>query len=89
MPNLTTLTHRETEIIRLIADGKRNSEIATSLHITINTVETHLRNIYSKLDIRTRTEATRWYWQRQRIQGTNELSITFTQIHSGFSENRA
>jgi NarL family two-component system response regulator LiaR len=66
MPNLTTLTHREVEIVQLIAGGKRNSEIATVLHITIHTVETHLRNIYSKLEIRTRTEAARWYWQHDQ-----------------------
>lgn len=70
VPNLTILTQRETEIVRLIADGKRNSEIATTLHITIHTVETHLSNIYSKLDVRTRTEAARWYWQHQQLQRT-------------------
>lgn len=68
MPNLTTLTHREAEIVRLIAEGKRNNEIATTLHITVHTVETHLRNIYGKLDVRTRTEAASWYWQQRHIQ---------------------
>ena len=66
--DLTSLTHRETEILKLIADGKRNAEISATLHITVHTVETHLTSIYSKLAIRTRTEAAKWYWEHSRKQ---------------------
>jgi DNA-binding NarL/FixJ family response regulator len=74
MAQFTTLTPRETDILSLVATGKRNSEIATTLDITVHTVETHLRNIYNKLHIRTRTEAACWYWQYRQPQETPILS---------------
>jgi DNA-binding NarL/FixJ family response regulator len=67
----TSPTHRELDILNLIAMGKRNSEIAATLHITVHTVETHLSNIYSKLTIRTRTEAARWYWEYSQKQSAH------------------
>lgn len=51
-----TLTPREMEVAQLAAQGKRNSEIACDLHISKPTVETHLKHIYRKLNIRSRTE---------------------------------
>jgi len=54
-----TLSPREMEIARLVAQGKRNSEIARDLHISIRTVETHLYNIYAKLEVRSRVELAR------------------------------
>lgn len=54
-----TLTPRETEVAHLVAQGKRNAEIARDLHISIRTVETHLSNIYEKLDVRSRVELAR------------------------------
>jgi DNA-binding NarL/FixJ family response regulator len=53
------LTPREMEIAQLAAKGKRNSEIAHDLHISVRTVETHLTNIYAKLGVRSRTELAR------------------------------
>ncbi len=58
---LFTLTEREEEILRLIAAGKRNREIAESLFITGNTVSTHVKSILSKTSSATRTEAARKY----------------------------
>ena len=52
------LSEREREILSLVAGGASNKEIAESLVISINTVKVHLRNIYSKLDISSRSEAT-------------------------------
>jgi DNA-binding NarL/FixJ family response regulator len=52
-----SLTSREVEVIELIADGKRNKEIAASLGIKNDTVEAHLRNIYWKLRVNDRTAA--------------------------------
>ena len=46
------LSQRETEVLRLIASGKINKEIAGELHISLNTVLTHRKNITSKLDIK-------------------------------------
>jgi len=54
-----TLTPREMEVAQLAAQGKRNSEIARDLHISVRTVETHLTNIYAKLGVRSRTELAR------------------------------
>lgn len=51
-----TLTPREMEVGQLAARGKRNSEIARDLHISVRTVETHLANIYGKLNVRSRAE---------------------------------
>jgi len=51
------LTLKETAIIRLVADGKSNKEVARLLAITDNTVETHLRRIFQKLETRNRTQA--------------------------------
>jgi DNA-binding NarL/FixJ family response regulator len=54
-----TLTPREVGVIELVAEGKRNKEIAATLGITEDTVESHLRNIYLKLNVSERTAAVR------------------------------
>jgi len=51
------LSDREIEVLQLIAEGLTNSEIAFRLYLTLNTVETHTRNIYAKLGVHTRTQA--------------------------------
>jgi DNA-binding NarL/FixJ family response regulator len=51
------LTARETEILRLISDGRANSEIAESLHIGLGTVKGHIRDILEKLSAADRTQA--------------------------------
>ena len=54
------LTRRESEILRLVADGKPNQGIARDLWITEQTVKYHVSNIYRKLGVANRTEASRW-----------------------------
>ncbi|MFD1315142.1 LuxR C-terminal-related transcriptional regulator [Namhaeicola litoreus] len=49
------LTLRELELVKLIANGHRNKEIADQLHISIGTVKSHLTNIYKKLKVSNRT----------------------------------
>jgi DNA-binding NarL/FixJ family response regulator len=51
------LTQREDEIMRLIAAGKDNREIAASLNIEEKTVKNHINNVYSKIGVRSRREA--------------------------------
>ncbi len=45
------LTDREREIAELVAQGLRNSEIARTLHVSENTVKSHLKSIFKKLNI--------------------------------------
>ena len=52
-----TLTGRELEILRLIATGLRNEEIADRLYISLATVKRHIANTYGKLGVTHRTEA--------------------------------
>jgi len=54
------LTRREIEILRLVAEGHSNSALAKMLWVTEQTVKFHLANIYRKLDVANRTEASRW-----------------------------
>ena len=54
------LTRRESEILRLVAEGKPNQGIARDLWITEQTVKYHVSNIYRKLGVANRTEASRW-----------------------------
>ena len=51
------LSQRELEVLRLIAAGLSNREIAEELVVAISTVKTHIRNIYGKLDVSSRTQA--------------------------------
>jgi NarL family two-component system response regulator LiaR len=50
-------SEREIEVLRAVAQGKSNKEIGELLNITTNTVQVHLRNIFSKLGVNDRTEA--------------------------------
>jgi len=52
-----TLTEREVEVLRLVARGASNPQIAEALCITVNTVKVHLRNILDKLRLENRTQA--------------------------------
>jgi DNA-binding NarL/FixJ family response regulator len=54
---LAELTGREMEVLRLVANGRRNEDIAHTLVITEQTVKNHVRNIFRKLNVETRVEA--------------------------------
>ena len=55
------LSKRETEIVQLVAKGLANKEIAADLSISVETVRVHLKHIYEKLHVRSRTEAAMKY----------------------------
>lgn len=55
-----SLTEREQEVLGLLANGLTNKDIAQTLILSVRTVEAHLRNVYSKLDVSSRTEAALW-----------------------------
>ncbi len=54
---LEPLSERELEILRLLPTGRSSPDLASYLHISVNTVKTHLKNIYSKLGVHKRHEA--------------------------------
>jgi DNA-binding NarL/FixJ family response regulator len=56
------LTEREIEVVRLVAKGLSNSELAESLSISLGTVKSHLANVQSKLAARNRVEIASWAW---------------------------
>ena len=56
MDQFNGLSNRERDVVKLVLEGKSNKQIASSLHITENTVEFHLKNIYSKYQVSSRTE---------------------------------
>jgi DNA-binding NarL/FixJ family response regulator len=61
---MENLSEREYEILTYLAKGYRYKEIADTLFISIETVRTHLRNIYEKLHVRSRTEAVLKYLKK-------------------------
>lgn len=56
-PSLAELTKREKEVLRLIANGANNREIAEKLYISEGTVKNHVTNILNRLELRDRTQA--------------------------------
>lgn len=57
-PNLIeTFTEREMDVLKLVADGLSNKEIGERLDMTVNTVKTHIKNIYGKLQVNRRVQA--------------------------------
>jgi DNA-binding NarL/FixJ family response regulator len=54
------LTPREREILQLVAEGYSNAQLARMLWVSLETIKFHLSNIYEKLEVSNRTEATRW-----------------------------
>ncbi len=66
--NSSPLTDRELSILRLVAEGMSNMDIANRLFVTEQTVKFHLSNIYRKLGVSNRTEATRYAYKAGLIE---------------------
>jgi NarL family two-component system response regulator LiaR len=67
-PLFTELTDRELDVLKLIANGMTNSQIAEELVISENTVKGHVSNILSKLHVADRTQVAVYAWQRGLVQ---------------------
>jgi DNA-binding NarL/FixJ family response regulator len=57
------LTDRETDVVRAVADGLTNQEIAAALFVAVSTVKTHLAAAQAKLGVRNRVEVASWAWR--------------------------
>ncbi|MFC8519425.1 response regulator [Streptomyces sp. NPDC057257] len=63
-----TLTDRELDVVRLVAQGRTNAEIADELYVSLSTVKTHLSSVQLKLAARNRVEIAAWAWQHGQAQ---------------------
>lgn len=57
------LTERELDVVRLVARGCTNEELAAELYVTLSTVKTHLGNVQRKPATRNRVEIAAWAWE--------------------------
>jgi DNA-binding NarL/FixJ family response regulator len=73
--DLSGLTRRELEILQLVSEGHSNAQLARMLWVTEQTVKFHLSNIYRKLDVANRTEASRWAQVHGLLQSPVEASL--------------
>ena len=69
-----SITQREFEVLELMAKGHSNQEIADQLFVSLNTVKTHSSNLFSKLDVKRRTQA---------VQRAKELGILAPTLSNG------
>jgi DNA-binding NarL/FixJ family response regulator len=67
------LTTRELEVLHLLVECKSNKQIATHLAVCEKTIEFHLSNIYSKIAVKTRSEAIVWVLRQRVIQETRDF----------------
>ncbi|MFJ9241765.1 response regulator transcription factor [Streptomyces sp. NPDC101776] len=62
------LTDREADVVRLVALGRTNAEIAAELYVSLSTVKTHLSSVQLKLGARNRVEIAAWAWQHGQVR---------------------
>ncbi|MCZ7436883.1 response regulator transcription factor [Micromonospora sp. WMMC241] len=67
--SLPRLSAREMEVVRAIARGRTNREIAAELFISLSTVKSHLSGIQTKLGARNRVEIAAWAWENRVVEG--------------------
>ena len=61
-----SLTGREQELLAALSEGQTNSQIASDLAISLNTVKFHLKNLYGKLNVKNRAQAVACYLKAHR-----------------------
>lgn len=67
VPAPAEISARELDVVKLVARGLTNAEIAAELVISVGTVKTHLASVQAKLDVRNRVEIAAWAWQRRLV----------------------
>jgi DNA-binding NarL/FixJ family response regulator len=67
-PPVEPLTEREEEVLRTVARGRTNQEIARDLHISLSTVKTHIASLMGKLGARNRVEIAVWAYETERVE---------------------
>ncbi|MEU6141885.1 response regulator transcription factor [Streptomyces sp. NPDC047081] len=67
-PPAEPLTDRELDVVRLVALGRTNAEIAGELYVSLSTVKTHLSSVQLKIAARNRVEIAAWAWQNGYAQ---------------------
>jgi DNA-binding NarL/FixJ family response regulator len=72
------LTRREREILQLVAEGNTNGQVARKLWVTEQTVKFHLANIFRKLDVTNRTQASRWAHAHGLLEGNEAEAHALT-----------
>jgi DNA-binding NarL/FixJ family response regulator len=66
-PVADSLSPRELDVVKLVARGRTNAEIAGDLYISVGTVKTHLANVHAKLSTRNRVEVAVWAWESRLV----------------------
>jgi len=67
-----SLTERERQVLTLVVKGQDTKQIAKTLTIEASTVETHIGNILTKLDVASRAEVVAWAWRHGMVEEINE-----------------
>jgi DNA-binding NarL/FixJ family response regulator len=68
-PDVTgALSPRELDVVRAVARGRTNAEIAAELFVSLSTVKTHLTNVHTKLATRNRVEIAAWAWENGLVR---------------------
>jgi DNA-binding NarL/FixJ family response regulator len=62
------LSPRELDVVRAVARGRTNAEIAAELFVSLSTVKTHLTNVQAKLSARNRVEIAAWAWEHGLVR---------------------
>lgn len=82
MSNISVLTKQESIVLALVAQGKRNADIAKELYLSVRTVETHVYRIFQKLMLSSRTEAAIYALQNNLLV-TPQYSKSFAERENG------
>ncbi|WP_026411839.1 response regulator [Actinomadura oligospora] len=69
-PSTSPLTDRELEVVRAVARGRTNQEVAAELFISLSTVKGHMASVQSKLGLRNRVEIVAWAWENRIVRST-------------------